>query len=117
MKNKKTVIFAAVALAALAIAFFSLANAGTIEDIEQRIVAAQKEMAELIPLLDNSGGAPAENAAIKNEIDKINQQADSLTSQWQAISNPPQQNPASAQEQIVRILQQTIEAVKLNFGI
>ncbi len=116
MKHKKTIIVAAGALAALAIAIFSLVNAETIENLEKQIRAAQKQMADLIPLLETSGGAPEENAAVKSEVETINRQADTLTS----IDIPAAANQKSGPDpwqKTIESVRQTIDAVKLKLGI
>ena len=115
MKHKKTIFIAGVALAGFAAAIFSLANAETIENLQKQIRAAQNEMAQLIPLLDNSGGTAAENAAIKNEVGAINRQADTLTSINLPAAN--QQNLPDSWQKTIDSVRQAIETIKLNFGI
>ncbi len=117
MKHKKTIFIAGVALAGFAAAIFSLANAETIENLQKQIRAAQNEMAQLIPLLDNSGGTAAENAAIKNEVGAINQQADDLASQWKKINATPPKTQTDWQKNLIQDLQQIIDSVKSTFNL
>jgi hypothetical protein len=116
-KKHRIALVSVIAAIAAGAAVFTFANAETIENLQKQISAAQQELSTLIPLLDNSGGTPEENTAIKNEINSINGQADALGNQWKNISAPQSQVQVGWQDKTIQTLQQTIESIKSTFGI